>query len=543
MEVHISKLQENVGLILERDKVDCENKLLTGYLKTNLRVYANTRGNSNTKLTSEVDLDELQNGERIAKYTRERNYSLPPLELTSRDKRKARLTGGNKNDCKMTARNSPLSNVNTDAMSDDSKQLDRPLEFSTVDYKQTSDNKRNTLSRKKKRTQNLLKSANVSMLSYHSISLDSMTLESLPSDRGYSARPNSVAENVETFNESCRLPSCQERKLVLTEEMKDLNLDSSQANNKLQSHNESFRDEKFPSLEKNKYCEFVSKTNKNKSPSCEECIPFSEKSDRDCSIPLSKSNNDSLCFDVDLQFSETDNRKIGFVSPQASHDTHKLNDNNNISYERQNESEDLDLDSNSEENINSQSAKKDREDTKIICQDGSRDCSIFHLTNVLFEQFPEHLHNRQVTNALEILDDIKCKNMNSTAPVDVEAIMNFRPGTQSRITALSKSMDEIDCPLYLPTTTTTNGKKRIRGKPICIPLKHEKPVLLKMHHRQDKFINRKRETHEEGRLLPTTLSGLKRGGYSVMTPYMASVVWSIMEDESVDKSRDLTFKS
>jgi len=104
-------------------------------------------------------------------------------------------------------------------------------------------------------------------------------------------------------------------------------------------------------------------------------------------------------------------------------------------------------------------------------------------------------------------------------------------------------------PKAISTTPRKTASRKTRQnfpkKPVCVPVllpktpeKPDKPVLLRMQHRQDKFMSRKREKHDEGRLLPTTLTGLTKGGYSVMTPYMASVVWSIMEYESVDKSRD-----
>ena len=61
------------------------------------------------------------------------------------------------------------------------------------------------------------------------------------------------------------------------------------------------------------------------------------------------------------------------------------------------------------------------------------------------------------------------------------------------------------------------------------------PVILKLTHRNKSGVSSKltenKDTDE--RVLPTTLNKSAEASYSIMTPYMANIVWSVMEDENV----------
>lgn len=62
------------------------------------------------------------------------------------------------------------------------------------------------------------------------------------------------------------------------------------------------------------------------------------------------------------------------------------------------------------------------------------------------------------------------------------------------------------------------------------------PVKLRLQHRSNaftKFSKVKEENSTDERVLPTTLNKSADASYSVMTPYMANVVWSVMDDEKV----------
>lgn len=62
------------------------------------------------------------------------------------------------------------------------------------------------------------------------------------------------------------------------------------------------------------------------------------------------------------------------------------------------------------------------------------------------------------------------------------------------------------------------------------------PVKLRFRHRSNAFTKFSKVTEENSadeRVLPTTLNKSADASYSVMTPYMANVVWSVMDDEKV----------
>ena len=63
------------------------------------------------------------------------------------------------------------------------------------------------------------------------------------------------------------------------------------------------------------------------------------------------------------------------------------------------------------------------------------------------------------------------------------------------------------------------------------------PVKLRLQHRHKSSAKLSGKVTEENgtdeRVLPTTLNKSADASYSIMTPYMANIVWSVMEDEKV----------
>ena len=74
-------------------------------------------------------------------------------------------------------------------------------------------------------------------------------------------------------------------------------------------------------------------------------------------------------------------------------------------------------------------------------------------------------------------------------------------------------------------------KKAVKRRPNTADI----PVKLRLQHRSNAFtkfkVNKENGAHE--RVLPTTLNKSAQTTYSLMTPYMANVVWSVMDDENV----------
>ena len=61
------------------------------------------------------------------------------------------------------------------------------------------------------------------------------------------------------------------------------------------------------------------------------------------------------------------------------------------------------------------------------------------------------------------------------------------------------------------------------------------PVILKLTHRNKSGVSGKlaEDKDTDERVLPTTLNKSAEASYSIMTPYMANIVWSVMADENV----------
>ena len=81
------------------------------------------------------------------------------------------------------------------------------------------------------------------------------------------------------------------------------------------------------------------------------------------------------------------------------------------------------------------------------------------------------------------------------------------------------------------TTTTDHLGNADKRRPHTAAL----PVILKLTHRKKSGVSGKlaEDKDTDERVLPTTLNKSAEASYSIMTPYMANIVWSVMEDENV----------
>ena len=83
----------------------------------------------------------------------------------------------------------------------------------------------------------------------------------------------------------------------------------------------------------------------------------------------------------------------------------------------------------------------------------------------------------------------------------------------------------------IKTTTTDHLGNADKRRPHTAAL----PVILKLTHRNKSGVSGKltEDKDTDERVLPTTLNKSAEASYSIMTPYMANIVWSVMEDENV----------
>lgn len=83
----------------------------------------------------------------------------------------------------------------------------------------------------------------------------------------------------------------------------------------------------------------------------------------------------------------------------------------------------------------------------------------------------------------------------------------------------------------IKTTTTDHLGNADKRRPHTAAL----PVILKLTHRNKSGVSGKlaEDKDTDERVLPTTLNKSAEASYSIMTPYMANIVWSVMEDEKV----------
>ena len=60
-------------------------------------------------------------------------------------------------------------------------------------------------------------------------------------------------------------------------------------------------------------------------------------------------------------------------------------------------------------------------------------------------------------------------------------------------------------------------------------------MIFKLTHRNKSGVSGKltEDKDTDERVLPITLNKSAEASYSIMTPYMANIVWSVMEDEKV----------
>lgn len=151
---------------------------------------------------------------------------------------------------------------------------------------------------------------------------------------------------------------------------------------------------------------------------------------------------------------------------------------------------------------------------------------------------------------LEISDDHD-ESKKKDVSLDIKTILNYTPrclfsarDLESKRAISKPVMKVCKRPTALATrekafqSPSRKSQEYESKKPVSLLPKPVKPVRLKMKHRQDEFMNHREGNNElnqeEGRILPTTLSACKDNCYSVMTPYMAKVVWSVLEHELTD---------
>lgn len=178
--------------------------------------------------------------------------------------------------------------------------------------------------------------------------------------------------------------------------------------------------------------------------------------------------------------------------------------------------------------------QKEYKDYEAICENGEPEK----------ESKPLNLENFA---CLEISDDFRLTKKDFS--LDIKTLLNYYPSGSfsARDLEIKREISEPRMKICERPTTLTTRERAYQSssrrsqepkKPVSLPPKPVKPVRLRLKHRQDKFMSQREENsrlnEEEGRILPTTLSAWKKNCYSVMTPYMAKVVWSVMEDELTD---------
>lgn len=142
---------------------------------------------------------------------------------------------------------------------------------------------------------------------------------------------------------------------------------------------------------------------------------------------------------------------------------------------------------------------------------------------------------------------------NSTSRVNYSNLATFMQNSArldqepiSREENFQRSVDKyrkVSC-AFPRVRESKNGSKNHRAVPLSLqkravqnrPNTAKLPARLRLKHRGSPFTKFTKATEETGpneRILPTTLHKSAETSYSVMSPYMANVVWSVMSDEKV----------
>ena len=184
----------------------------------------------------------------------------------------------------------------------------------------------------------------------------------------------------------------------------------------------------------------------------------------------------------------------------------------------------------------------------VVDDKGSEFCSNSGPSSLSLSQPLYNAHDK------EIFDD--------NLSLEYRELLQHRPNTTSRITytTLKTSYDYNDAFQGIGRISEEYNRSRgileTRNKTHCaLPKVNNKttktdhlgnadkrrphtaalPVILKLTHRNKSGVSSKltenKDTDE--RVLPTTLNKSAEASYSIMTTYMANIVWSVMEDEKV----------
>lgn len=175
----------------------------------------------------------------------------------------------------------------------------------------------------------------------------------------------------------------------------------------------------------------------------------------------------------------------------------------------------------------------------VVDDKGSEFCSNSGPSSLSLSQPLYNAHDK------EIFDD--------NLSLEYRELLQHRPNTTSRITyttlktsyghiieeynrsqGILETRNKTHCALPKVNNKTTktdhlgNADKR---RPHTAAL----PVILKLTHRNKSGVSGKlaEDKDTDERVLPTTLNKSAEASYSIMTPYMANIVWSVMEDEKV----------
>lgn len=142
-------------------------------------------------------------------------------------------------------------------------------------------------------------------------------------------------------------------------------------------------------------------------------------------------------------------------------------------------------------------------------------------SRINYNKLETFTHNFSRPDKGRILRDVDCSQRCSDRSRKIACV--FPKVNISR----EKTMNKKAIPMVLQKGTTL--KRR--------PYTADIPVKLRLKHRSNAFTKRFNKVTEENgadeRVLPTTLNKSADASYSVMTPYMANVVWSVMDDEKV----------
>ena len=173
------------------------------------------------------------------------------------------------------------------------------------------------------------------------------------------------------------------------------------------------------------------------------------------------------------------------------------------------------------------------EDKPLSCFRGplivARNADISHENLKL--NYGELLQHRPDTTSRIYYNTLETSGYNSASAPSKGRIISSRDHSQRR---LIENRSKILCAL-----PEVNNKTRPAGYPEKTvkrrPNTANIPVKLKFKHKSKSGVSGKltedRDTDE--RVLPTTLSKSADASYSIMTPYMANIVWSVMDDEKV----------